>query len=253
MHFAIRQLTSGWRRHVLAILALALFLTFLGPFRSAEAMTTGPRTFYWLALVTTGYVLALAAFRLVADRQLNPIVQAIVATVIASVPQMFVVSWALVQVRPGRTIQASDLPMLFVAVLSIEVVIVAVQIGIASSRAPTTGPVTDPPIASPGRIPMALRAELLALEAEDHYVRVHHRAGSTLILHRFGDALGELDAHAGLQVHRGWWVAADAVTGTFLRGGKRWLTLSNGLEVPVSRTHLRRVLEQAWPRVTAPS
>jgi len=35
-----------------------------------------------------------------------------------------------------------------------------------------------------------------------------------------------------------------------MRDGKRWLKLSNGMDVPISRTHLRRVIEQDWPRVT---
>jgi DNA-binding LytR/AlgR family response regulator len=67
------------------------------------------------------------------------------------------------------------------------------------------------------------------------------------------DALAEVDSDAGLQVHRGWWVANGAVAGTFMRGGKRWLRLNNDMEIPVSRTHLRRVIDQAWPRVDEPA
>lgn len=253
MHFTIRQMTSGWRRHALAAVALALFLTFLGPFRSGEVMTAGPRAVYWLALVATGYVLALAAFRLVGNWPNGALGRAFLVSVIASVPQMFIVSWALVQVRPGRVIDAADLPMLFVSVLSIELVIVAIQKGLSPRPAATVAIAESAAAQSRGRIPLALRRDLIALEAEDHYVRVHHAAGSTLILHRFGDALGELDPASGLQVHRGWWVASGAVTGTFLRGGKRWLKLSNGLQVPVSRTYLRSVSEQGWPRVADPT
>lgn len=85
------------------------------------------------------------------------------------------------------------------------------------------------------------------------HVRVHHDARSTLILHRFGDTLGELDPASSLQVHHGWWAESGAVTGTFLRGGKRWLKLSNDLQVPVSRMYLRSVAEQGRPRVADPT
>jgi DNA-binding LytR/AlgR family response regulator len=255
MQFTIRQLTGGWRGHVLAALLLGLFLTFLGPFRSQEAMTTGPRTLFWLGLVGTGYLLALAAFKLIGGTTLRPVTRAAAVAILSALPQMFIVSWALVQIRPGRVITAANLPMLFLSVLAVQAIIVmlaawvtvrAVESAHSASAAATGGHVR-------GRLAQALRGDLIALEAEDHYVRLHHRSGSTLILHRFSDALAEIDPAAGLQVHRGWWVADAAVTGTFVRGGKRWLKMNNDLEIPVSRPHLRRVIDRAWPRVDSPT
>jgi DNA-binding LytR/AlgR family response regulator len=256
MQFTIREMTAGWGRHALAVIALGLFLTFIGPFRSQEAMTTGPRLLFWGGLVTTGYLLALAGFRLIRGRPSSPMMQAITVALVSTLPQVFIVSWALVQIRPGRVITLANLPMLFLSALAIQAIIVAIQAWLSAHSA---GARTDEPAgeeAGPlaqGRLARSLRGDLVALEAEDHYVRVHHPSGSTLILHRFSDALAEIDPRAGLQVHRGWWVASDAVAGTFMRGGKRWLKLTNGLEVPVSRTHLRRVNEQDWPRVAGPA
>lgn len=252
MRFTIRELTTGWRRHALAILALGSFLTFLGPFQSQQSMTPGPRTIFWLSLVATGYLLALAAFRLVSGKPANPVVRALAVAAISSLPQMFIVSWALVQIRPGRMIALVNLPMLFLSVLSVQVLIVAIQLWIASLVRNSAGSEA----AEPGQMPRSRFAELLpgdivALEAEDHYVRVHRPSGSTLILHRFSDAVADLGPREGLQVHRGWWVARDAVAGTFLRNGKRWLKLRNDLEIPVSRPHLRRVVDQGWPRIDA--
>ena len=256
MHFTIREMTAGWMRHALTVIALGLFLTFIGPFRSQEAMTTAPRLLFWGGLVTTGYLLALAGFRLIGGRPSNPVARAVTVAVMSTLPQIFIVSWALVQIRPGRVIKLANLPMLFLSVLAIQAIIIAIQAWLTAHPA---GRATDKPAgeeAGPlaqGRLARSLRGDLLALEAEDHYVRVHHPAGSTLILHRFSDALAEIDPRAGLQVHRGWWVASSAVAGTFMRGGKRWLKLTNGLEIPVSRTHLRRVNEQDWPRVESPA
>ena len=252
MQFTNRELTDGWRGHALAALALGLFLTFLGPFRSQEAMSTGPRMLFWLALVGTGYLLALAAFRLIGSRPMRPVHRAIAVAIVSALPQMFIVSWALVQIRPGRVITIANLPMLFLSVLAVQAIIVILAAWIGSRRvddAVSSPPGEDSGALASGRLARSLRGDLIALEAEDHYVRLHHQSGSTLILHRFSDALTEVDPGAGLQVHRGWWVANHAVVGTFMRGGKRWLKLSNDMEIPVSRTHLRRVIDQPWPRV----
>ena len=252
MQFTIREMTIGWKRHVLAVVALSVFLTFIGPFRSQEAMTTGPRMVFWGGLVTTGYLLALAAVRLIGGRPSKPLVRAFAVALLSTLPQIFIVSWALVQIRPERVIALANLPMLFVSVLAIQAMIVVIQAWLSAH--PVSAGTGEPAVEEPGplaqgRLARSLRGDLVALEAEDHYVRLHHPSGSTLILHRFSDAVAEVDSSAGLQVHRGWWVAKGAVAGTFMRGGKRWLKLSNGMEIPVSRTHSRRVVEQGWPRI----
>ena len=54
---------------------------------------------------------------------------------------------------------------------------------------------------------------------------------------RLNDAIAELDGVEGMRVHRSWWVAMDAVTGTLRRGRGTALLLSNGTEVPVSRSY----------------
>lgn len=251
MHFTIRELTVGWRRHALAAITLGLFLTFLGPFRSQEAMTTGPRMVFWIGLVTTGYLLAAAGFQLAGDRPREMLPRAIAVAIVSALPQTFIVSWALLQIRPGRIIAVANLPMLFVSVLAIQAIIVAIQLWLSSKRAGgrTAEATEQPSPMAQGRLARSLSGDLVALEAEDHYVRLHHSSGSTLILHRFSDALAEVDPNSGIQVHRGWWVARKSVAGTFMRGGKRWLKLTNDLEIPVSRTHLRRVNEQAWTRI----
>jgi DNA-binding LytR/AlgR family response regulator len=75
---------------------------------------------------------------------------------------------------------------------------------------------------------------------EDHYVRVHRPGGSTLELMPLQDAISRY-GRGGLQVHRSWWVAADAVVDAE-RYGRNWrLRLSNGLVVPVARNRVAAV------------
>jgi hypothetical protein len=88
--------------------------------------------------------------------------------------------------------------------------------------------------------------QILALQAEDHYVRVHAPTGSTLILIRLADAIAELDGLAGLQVHRSWWVAKGAVARTSQSGRRLSLHLTNGATAPVTRENVRPLREAGW-------
>lgn len=91
--------------------------------------------------------------------------------------------------------------------------------------------------------------DLAAIEAEDHYCRVHRRDGSSALIHyRFGDALEEVVGIDGAQVHRGAWVTAGAVAGAE-RNGRKWrLLLTGGGSVPVSATYAADARARGWLR-----
>lgn len=93
-------------------------------------------------------------------------------------------------------------------------------------------------------------AALQAIEAEDHYCRLHLGGGrSILVLHRFGDALAEVADFDGAQVHRGAWVSSRAVTGAE-RDGRRWrLVLADGARIPVSARFAATARTRGWLRV----
>ncbi len=88
------------------------------------------------------------------------------------------------------------------------------------------------------RLPAHLDAEILALKAEDHYVRVYTARGDTLVHYRFRDAVRGLASADGLQVHRSFWVRRSAITRHCSEGHSQFLHLVNGLKVPVSRSYL---------------
>ena len=88
--------------------------------------------------------------------------------------------------------------------------------------------------------------DIVALGAEEHYVRVWTRDRSELLYGRFSDAVSEMPESAGIQVHRSWWVAEGAVTNA-VRGARRYrLELSNGSVVPVSDRYLMQVRKRGW-------
>lgn len=96
--------------------------------------------------------------------------------------------------------------------------------------------------------PRQARARLLAVEAEDHYLRIHTEAGATLTLMRFADALKVLDGMDGVRTHRSWWVARSAVEEARWRRGRGDLVLTGGLLAPVSRAYAGRVRTIDWAR-----
>lgn len=96
------------------------------------------------------------------------------------------------------------------------------------------------------RSAVARAEDVIALQAEEHYVRVFTREDEALIHCRFGDAVKEMPQALGLRVHRSWWVADDAVRSAS-RGARRWqLTLETGTSVPVSDSYVKAVREAGW-------
>jgi DNA-binding LytR/AlgR family response regulator len=143
------------------------------------------------------------------------------------------------------------LPALFVAVAAVQLLVVyATRISAPEAdgaEEPATLPVVqqpEPETVSAAAFPTALLSKLppeigrdiIALETEDHYLRVHAMGGSALILMRMADAVVMLDPQLGAQVHRRWWVAERAVAGMRTDAQKLSLKLSDDTLVPVGRT-----------------
>ncbi|SOC15604.1 LytTR family transcriptional regulator [Rhodobacter sp. JA431] len=97
------------------------------------------------------------------------------------------------------------------------------------------------------RLEPELRAPLLRLEVNDHYVDVVTEAGKTSLLLRLADAIAETEGIEGLQVHRSHWVARKAMTAVRRERGKCTLVLRDGTQVPVSRSQMPVVLELGLP------
>ena len=86
-------------------------------------------------------------------------------------------------------------------------------------------------------------AELIWIEAEDYYVRIHSRRGRHLVRTALATLEGQLQPHQFLRVHRGAIVNLQEVTAVRDAGGLT-LVLTDGSEVPVSRSR-RSVVESS--------
>lgn len=260
MPLAKREWFDPLFRHAVVAAGLGLLFGFLGPFGTYPALGRGQRYAFWFALVVSGYVCALLVRRLLPSNLAHrPLPARVGATALLSaLPQTFVVAWAFTLVQPGRQFGPAALAALFVAVVAVQLILVsavalAQPAGTVARLDPATEEKRNAAPADRGRVSAAAGGDVIALEAEDHYVRVHTDRGSALVLHRLVDSIAELAGIDGLQVHRGWWVASGSVRGTFMRDGRRWLRLTNGLEVPVSRARVRDVLARGWPAIDAPA
>lgn len=87
--------------------------------------------------------------------------------------------------------------------------------------------------------------ELLCLEMQDHYLKVHTSSDSEMILCRMEDAARELEG-LGQRVHRSWWVASSARQAVKRDGQKLVVLLSNGLEIPIGRTYRPALKAAGW-------
>lgn len=94
------------------------------------------------------------------------------------------------------------------------------------------------------RLEPALRGPLVALSVRDHYVEVQTLAGRGSLLMRLGDAVEEVGAVEGAQVHRSHWVAWDQVADVTRAEGKVTLVMAAGPEIPVSRNNRARLAER---------
>jgi hypothetical protein len=111
----------------------------------------------------------------------------------------------------------------------------------------TAGPSVPPP-SNPllDQLPAALGSTIIALEMEDHYVRVHTLLGSELVLMRLRDAMALLGDLEGMQVHRSWWVARSAVEDVVRDGRNVRLKLAREIEAPVARANVAILRDARW-------
>ena len=252
MQFTRRQRPVWWRwRPILAAIAVGLILGFAGPFGSYPAFSTATRYAFWLGLTAAGVVAAVGADAMLPVTRLRAgAIRIGAVALVSALPMTFVVAWTLSLVQPGRFFTPQQLPVLFACVAAVQLLVAYATIktaltaagaeapgGAASRPEPRadTIPATFPS-ALLSRLPSGIGSDIIAIETEDHYLRVHAVDGSALILMRMADAVALLDPRLGAQVHRRWWVAQAAVAGVRREGQKLSLCLIDKTLVPVGRT-----------------
>jgi len=244
-----RRRWQRWALDLLLLAGLGLAMTALGPYRTLDVPTL-LRTGYWLAAVIGAGLVGIAV-----DATLGPRVPnfwgriALVALVMTVPVTPFIYALnALLLDLPRRPWL---MPQLGGQVFVVALLLMAVR-ALAWRRIVETRTIVVPPLPEAER---ALRmrlsarrrtARLIAIEAEDHYVRVHTDAGSELVAMRFSEALEALARAHGYRLHRSWWACADAIEGLRWRRGTGEARLAGGLVAPVSRSCAAALREAGW-------
>lgn len=234
----------GKWRTLLKAVAFGGLLGVTGPFGSQNAFGPSVRYPLWMVLALVGFGAAAAAERILPSTSpgRRTATRFIAVAAVSAVPMTFFVAWAFTVVQPGRTYSPVQMLALFPFVALVQLLIAL----IISPNAPTAlvttmaQPAPDPeyPPELLSKLPTALRRDILALEADDHYVRVHTLHGSALILMRLADAAALIDSRLGLRVHRSWWVAKDGVRALERSPGRAIARMMDDTAVPISRTYL---------------
>lgn len=239
------------------LIAIGTFLAVLGPY-GTQAFGWPLVWIYWTGLILLGGISGHLGVRLM--RRLRPDgpdgIWFAGAAVFLSVPVTAMV-FTIDAVRRGAP-DWSHLPLLGAFVL----VIAAAMTGISYVRhrqthmmaarvqAAADAGAASPACASPAlldKLPVRLRrAAILSMSAEDHYLRVRTDAGEALILMRLSDAAAACAALDGARTHRSWWVARAAIADARKGDGRGVLILTDGTEVPVSRSYYPALKEAGW-------
>ena len=227
--------------------AAGAVLAFLGPFGSY--LNGGPLRLlgYWIGAMLLGLALYGSAYRIV-GRSALPSARmwwsALVGvTLLASVPEALATRAAAFRLWPELARLRLPLPLWFAQTAAIGLMAMA-GVGLVRRRS-ASAPKDVAPAPPVEPIAITLGGDVLALQMEDHYVRVHRPTGSELILMPLGRAIDSLQA-GGLRTHRSWWVASHAVAAVDGNARSMRLRLSNGLVAPVARSAVTHLKAAGW-------
>ncbi len=223
------------------VAAVAALLTILGPFGTGERLGLAPRFVYWIVMVAGTFSVGLIVDewlgRVLPTRWPLPLRIAASggATGAAIIPVVTTLNYLAFRYVPSL----GEWPALLGQVVAIAVIVTAI-FQVLGARGAAAGIAPAPPRLLQ-RLSLDKRGALISLSAEDHYTRVRTAKGEEMVLIRLSDAMAEAEPVAGLRVHRSHWVALDGVTGAARRGDGAVLSMRDGGDIPVSRSHIQAV------------
>lgn len=257
-----------WVAVELLIMALiGLVFGFLGPF-GTYAMPLALRLAYWVGFIIIGYAIfrpvSISAGWLRESIDIPAWAAELMATAVATLPLTFLIGFAISGMRFDPDFLGDRFALLYLQCGAIgfgiflfmrllfgaeEAVEQRDHDGIESENL-KTAPVSEPikPVRTQlhDRLPAGFQSPIIALSVEDHYVRVYSDERTEMLLLRLSDAIKEMAPQEGMQVHRSWWVARDAIVTSKRDGRNLRLSLSDGLEVPVSRAYVTKLKQSGW-------
>lgn len=241
-----------WAIDIALLVVIGLLMGFLAPFDSERAPVL-ERYLYWVICLVGVGVIGIGADAVVRGRWPMMWRRVVVISALTTPPGTLLVltTQNLLVGQPfGWAVYLNLLWQVFpilLAVMAVHAMVWRRAPARVETRTVVAAPLPEAEAAFRRRLSAKRRgARLIAVEAHDHYLKVHTDCGEEMITLRFADALAELERAHGWRVHRSWWVAADAVEGVRWRRGAGELRLVGGLTAPVSRTHAPVLKDAGW-------
>lgn len=246
---------KSWHRgrsELLLLIAIGLFMGAIGPF-GTDAVAPMMRFTYWLICMIGGGLIGVLIDHLLQQR-VGTIGTRLLATSVAMTPFVTLLVLATGQVFIHQRMGWDAFLDLLGKVLVISLGAMAIRMlvwrrlpPVIETRTIIEAPLPEAEAAFRRRLSARRRAaRLVAVEAHDHYLRIHTDSGTELVTMRFADALAELAQAHGYRVHRSWWVAAEAIEGVVWKRGGGDVRLKGGLVAPVSRSHVQVLRRAGW-------
>lgn len=241
-----------WAIDLAVLAAIGLLMGFLGPFGSEHAPVVIAYA-YWMVCIVGGGLIGIAADEALNRRipgvWLRTLIVSVVMTPVVTLLVLTTQHWMIggdFNWRGYRWLLWQVFPILL-AVMAVRALVWRRPPTRVETRTVVAAPLPEAEAAFRRRLSAKRRtARLIAVEAHDHYLKVHTDAGEELITLRFADALDDLALAHGWRVHRSWWVSADAVEAVRWRKGAGEIQLPGGLTAPVSRSHASVLKEAGW-------
>ena len=230
-------------------LVASAVLVVAGPFGTFEHMTFSERLLFWPILLAASLIMSYfvrSAVIAVAPDQ-HPFARDAISIVIFGslfAPMPTVISYLATWAPPEPVLPFIDSYLLIIVVTSA----IAVLRHVLGIEKPNRQEDSDPRPRFLRRLDDDISAEqVLRLTVDDHYVELYLTNGqSHRVLIRFADAVEEMDGIEGMCVHRSHWIAAHAIQSVEKDGSRETVILSDGSNVPVSRTYRQNLVDAGW-------
>ena len=234
------------------LVAIGLFMGAIGPYGTG-AFPTGEGVAYWLACIVGGGAIGIGIDETL-GRRIRSFWARLALDSLLMTPPVTLLVLVVGYLLAGQNLHIRRYLGLLWQVLVICVPVMALRVlvwrgprTIVETRTVIAPPLPQAEAAFRSRLSAKRRtSRLIAVEAYDHYIRVHTDAGFELVTLRFADALEELAGAHGFRIHRSWWVAGDAVEAVRWRRGAGEARLAGGLSAPVSRAHAAILKTAGW-------
>ncbi len=240
VQLALRELRTllGARKTQGVLVALIALLAFSGPFGTIDFLPFAPRLIYWAVIVVLTYCSGMLVFFLTHNKTrrlwqaalINGMLNGILVSLI-----LLTVNWVAMHDMP---FDLSYMMQMLSYSFGVSIIVFAVLGMLGHLEVAESGP-QSPAILQ--RLELNKRGALVSMTVQDHYVEVTTTKGTSLLLMRLSDAIGETGPTQGFQIHRSHWVAMNQIENIRRQGDRAIVTLKNGSELPASRSNLKQL------------